>query len=725
MPDARRRSLLLLFSVIAIVLIAIYLFFHRQASLIGGLISAGADLVTLALTYAGNSTGGADQWADDLAVEVSRAWSHRKSLLVSGTAELATRFVRKFDLEVMPNVPAPATGDWQNIDQYFLALPPQKLVILGEGGSGKTLIMLQLVTSLLSRRVERQQQRAGTDDLLRRLRRLMVTGELESNGGRAELGRVPVPISVVGWDGSVPLDQWLTDRLAATYNVPRRHGKALINQGYLLPVLDGLDEASGSGTSAHAPLRILYRLNHDYGITDGTGRRPVVLTSRTGAYENLPPTRDLQENRRLAEAVVVSMIPLTRGEVLASLTSQAQLDNIALQPLIVEIEEGRAELVASALASPLILALAMRVARAGRLDLDHLGRLTTEGDVRRYFISEYPGSTATLYPVKFGRRADMSRRERALDASQARDEAHYDVRSVQRWLFYIASFLSSRAAATAPGSLFHPEFSPSDLWEVAELHDRRVRRAHMTIACVVAAITGTFGAEVADGRAGYLYWLVATILAGLFALRVGLPRAPKLSRVDFRRLAQGKSASYLLPMVVLTGVLTGLLGFHVSGEMSVGITEGVAGLALAALLAGRSRGVARAVQPLDGLSNDLRFGVVVGIVGAIAIGFPGGLTGGLWSHLHLTHALSRPGSEALAFVVAVPCGVVLGSGAWVRLQLAALLSGNDFLPRQPITFLRWAEATGLLRAAGIKYQFRHDDLRGWLMSAGPELPGDD
>ena len=79
---------------------------------------------------------------------------------------------------------------------------------------------------------------------------------------------------------------------------------------------------------------------------------------------------------------------------------------------------------------------------------------------------------------------------------------------------------------------------------------------------------------------------------------------------------------YLLPAVIAVGCLAGLLGYQVSHALSVGVTEGIAAAALTALLAGLSRGLARAVEPLDGLTNDLRFWLVVGIVGAIAIGFP-------------------------------------------------------------------------------------------------------
>jgi hypothetical protein len=243
---------------------------------------------------------------------------------------------------------------------------------------------------------------------------------------------------------------------------------------------------------------------------------------------------------------------------------------------------------------------------------------------------------------------------------------------------------------------------------------------HIAVAILVTLITGSFGAEVADGRLGVACWIGATILAGLFAFRVSRSRTPALSRVDFRQIVTGKTAIYLIPIIVTSGCLAGILAFHVSNEISVGITEGVAAAALATLLAGLSRGLARAVEPLDGLTNDFWFGLTVGVVGAIAIGFPGGLTGGLWSHLHLTGTITKPGSQVLAFMLALPCGIVLGAGGWLRFQIAALSSG-DLMPSSSIRFLRWAEVTGLLRTVGVSYQFRHEDLRDWLFKNAEPL----
>lgn len=722
MPETPRSVLVSLLLIITAAMVVLYVRFGGSAVLIAALISAGADLLTITATYFVRNGTDIEHWADDLASQVARAWTHRKQVLVSGLDQLVTEFVRDSSLEAGTPLSAIDEGNWETVQEFFLGLPERRMIILGEPGSGKTLIMLQLVTTLLQRRVTFTRRRNSIEVFIDRVAQLVKADNRGAQSEEVDVRRIPVPISVVGWDGRVTLTQWLIDRLRTSYNLPKRRAAALVSKGYLLPVLDGLDETKGSDESGPVPLRILYRLNTDYGTTDAAGHRPVVLTCRSSAYRRLPfPGRDPRLSRRLRGAVAVTMRPLTETEVLDCLSSQDEVSDSNLSQLIDLLLHGDSQIVIAALTSPLILALALRVAQSGNLDIATLRNHVTIASVRQYFISEYPGSTAMLYPKKFGREEKVYTREELLDIEPDRAKAYYEARSVERWLSSIAVYVTSKSKNGSAASHVQAELDPADYWGVSTHRIGLIRKAHLALALAVAFIVGTFGAELSDGKGGYIGWLIATALASFFALRVGLPRTPRLSRVDFRQLARAKTAVYLLPMILLAGILGGLLAFYVSGEISVAVTEGTSATALAALLAGRSRSAARAVEPLDGLQNDLRFGLVVGIVGTIAIGFPGGLTGGLWSHLHLTEVLSKPGSEILAFCIAIPCGVVLGSGGWVRITLAALISRGEQLPRRPIAFLKWTEATGLLRVAGTNYQFRHDDLREWLVRTAGRL----
>ncbi|HEX5758347.1 MAG TPA: CHAT domain-containing protein [Thermoanaerobaculia bacterium] len=87
------------------------------------------------------------------------------------------------------------------------------LLVLGEPGSGKTITLLELARDLLVR--------AEKDPAC----------------------PVPVLFDLASWSVSgQAFADWLVDRLAVRYLIPKKVGRAWIDEGRLLPLLDGLDE---------------------------------------------------------------------------------------------------------------------------------------------------------------------------------------------------------------------------------------------------------------------------------------------------------------------------------------------------------------------------------------------------------------------------------------------------------------------------------------------------
>lgn len=672
----------------------LYILYGYEVALIATVISAGVAPLTLTLIYQRHSEAAVERWANDLSSKVARAWENRRAVLLSDTGELKTRFERAYSLEVGRLPEQPDSGTWNSTVDDFQSLPERRLVILGEWGAGKTLMSLQLAIGMVQSRNRR----------------------LEASRGRTDSRdpeHIPVPISVAGWSGERTLIDWLIQRLQSDYHISRRRADALVSLGYIVPMLDDLDETAQRSYPI-ATLRILHRLNASYGGTAFTGHhQSLVLTCGQALYSDLPYSgSDPRLDTRLVAAAVVNMLPLTDTDVINCIARRAEASR-HLGNLYEMLLTGDYPNIAAAISNPLILALTVRVARSGRLNLDRVSNFNAPDEVSRYMIAEYLPSTVLLYPKAYGRK-----RLGRLLKLQSR---YYRPEAVERWLYYIANHLHRRDSASTLNESYELQLDPNTIWEIAQNHQRPVRNVHIWVAISAALVAGSFGAEMAAGMAGVACWVVTTAVALAFALRVALPRTPKLSRFDFRQLTDSKTAVCLLPMVLMTGLLAGGLAFHLSHRISIGFTEGAIAAAVAVLLAGRSRGPARAVEPLDGLRNDLRFGLVAGTVGAIAIGFPDGITGGLWSYLHLTSALSKPGSELAAFLVAIPCGVVLGSGGWVRAQLAAWLAKDEFLPSRPLKFFQWAEVTGLLRATGNTYRFRHECLRIWWSENHPDV----
>jgi NACHT domain len=86
------------------------------------------------------------------------------------------------------------------------------LLILGEPGSGKTTTLLELARTLLER---------ARDDIKE---------------------RVPVVLNLSSWKKEQPLSEWISTELSEKYWVPRKIALFWLQHGYLLPLLDALDE---------------------------------------------------------------------------------------------------------------------------------------------------------------------------------------------------------------------------------------------------------------------------------------------------------------------------------------------------------------------------------------------------------------------------------------------------------------------------------------------------
>jgi hypothetical protein len=176
-----------------------------------------------------------------------------------------------------PNTtPIPLTGEFSAVADMFTAEHmPRRLVVLGEPGAGKTMLVLKLALDLLDR--------------------------------RSETDPVPVLLSVANWNPSQPLDDWIADRLIADNPTlrrrvrsgsgqPRTVAQELVARQRILPILDGLDEMTAASHSV-ALAAIGPSLVHG---------RQMVLTCRTNEYEQA-----VGGFVQLARTPVVEILPLS------------------------------------------------------------------------------------------------------------------------------------------------------------------------------------------------------------------------------------------------------------------------------------------------------------------------------------------------------------------------------------------------------------------------------
>lgn len=216
---------------------------------------------------------------------------------------------------------ADLAGDAGQISRTFSRVPTGKLVILGRGGSGKTVLAIQLVQSLLA--------------------------------GRNPGGSLPVLLSMASWDPeALGCLDWVVGRLELTYTglrLPVTDGgptraRALAEAGLLVLVLDGLDEipASVRGVAADRVNRL------------GPGQ-PYVLTCRSADYRAMTSTEE--GSMRLHGCAVVEMADLEPA-VAADYLTQTTGDPARWDEVTDTLLSERHAPVTEALRTPIMVSLA-------------------------------------------------------------------------------------------------------------------------------------------------------------------------------------------------------------------------------------------------------------------------------------------------------------------------------------------------------------------------------
>lgn len=181
----------------------------------------------------------------------------------------------------------------------------QTLLILGQPGSGKTMLLLELARDAIAW--------ARTD----------------------ASEPLPVVFTLASWaQKRLPIDRWLVEELQSKYRIPEKIGQRWVETEMLLLLLDGLDEVPE--TVRDDCVRAINKFQE-------SNIMPIVVCCRTEAYELLPD--------RLALQTAVELQPLTNQQIqtylqqtethtdeLADLlTHNETLQQLAQHPLLLHI----------------------------------------------------------------------------------------------------------------------------------------------------------------------------------------------------------------------------------------------------------------------------------------------------------------------------------------------------------------------------------------------------
>ncbi|MEV0297649.1 NACHT domain-containing protein [Nocardia sp. NPDC050710] len=252
-----------------------------------------------------------------------------------------------------------ARTDLTDIVSYFNNLHPQRLMIIGAGGAGKTVLAIELIVGLLET--------------------------------RSADGAVPVRLSASEWDPHHDtVEALLIMQLEQTYGMLRSSAAALVEARKIVPVIDGLDEMDSDGAGAYTSraARAIAELNT---YQHGRHRSSVVVTCRTDQHAALDAARVWMRN-----AATLEVQPVTAARAVQFIRARV-IDPARWEPIIAAIAAAPSGPIALGLSTPWRLTLAVTVYdqrndRDGSYvhDLTELARIAARGidTLREYLVSQ-------------------------------------------------------------------------------------------------------------------------------------------------------------------------------------------------------------------------------------------------------------------------------------------------------------------------------------------------
>ena len=587
-------------------------------------------------------------------------------------------------------------GELDEITAVYRSVPSERLVVLGQAGSGKTILALRFVLDRLSKH--------SPDD------------------------RVPVIFSLGSWNpAAISLRDWMCRRLVRDYNTleakaPAASGNmaaALIDNHYILPVFDGFDEiASGLQSTA------LAALNQYPG--------PLLLTSRPAEY-----ARAVRESgRALAAAACIELKSLTLADVDQYLTraSRPGIDPAprtawepALSQLRVRPNTHGAANVADALTTPLMVALARTVySDAPRNDPAELlatDQFPTAGAVREHLLAEFVPAAYRQLPADHEAVTAPGRRPRRWNDEHAK-----------RWLGYLAWQMEERG---------RPDLA---WWELGTVLGQRaiMLLVGVTVGVAAALVAGLVYGSAAALHSGLASGLrAAAVTAPANGVGVGLTFGVMYGFASHMKVGGPVFEPSYMRLRLHAGVREKLQGgflWRVWGGLA-------GGLLFASIWAIGDASYSAAFQHLAGsvievhaetqLALGAGLGAVIGLVAALGIcledvsekekaAHPSALLAknrfnvlaqlvmvGILTGIAAGVALGPAIGLAAGLMIALGLGTMTAWGRWVVLARIWLpLRGQ--LPWAVAAFLDDAHYRGVLRQAGTVYQFRHARIQTQL-----------
>lgn len=640
-------------------------------------------------------------------------------------------------------------GDLTGVADAVRRLPAHQLVVLGEPGAGKSVLAMHFALAELAQRKPR--------------------------------GPVVILLSLADWDPRREhLHLWLARRISADYpilNDAQAYGRnaatRLVEEGLILPVLDGLDEMP----AASIPEAIV-------GVNAAIGDRGVIVTCRSREYQSAVR----QSRTTLSRAAVIEIEPVGATDAIDFLTGAEPADASLWKPVADELRSNPNGTFAKALSTPLMIATARSVCGPGgadRAELLNLARSTSVAGVnyellRRLVPAAYAKEPPRLRSTRSRLQLRPGRAEKwlvylanHLKRLNTQDLVWWRIaESVPAWLIGTiagaATGLLSGAALVACIGLFGYLPASEVTWLVgvycllvglpigltacrstkttSRPQCRRRFGEQITQALrdllVLAVATSPFIVIPSESWAdalslGVPLWLCAAVLSGIVnGLRTEEPSNPRRASIHLREIARNAPAQLAKGLVIGVGIGIPFATLFLSDPLFGAdapsraaftlVATGLLGLGAIGLPLTLGRGLQssldkeRTPTPQSGLRNDRRafFAVILG-TGLVVTALLATLGANFVPAPDLLEAVVLPIAIPVAMALALVTATASAPSQVCYLSAVVWLAVRGRLPWRPMRFLADAQNREVLRQTGSAYQFRHATLQEHLANQWP------
>lgn len=429
-------------------------------------------------------------------------------------------------------------GGGTDLVDVFCQVPTRRLVVLGEPGAGKTILLVRLLLELLT------------------------------PGRRQDGGPVPILLPVASWNPVAEdlhgwIVRWLaTDPAGLARLTPDALATAreLLNAGLILPILDGFDEI---------PDRIrrltIVRINEAIKPCPG-----LILSARTEAYRDAVQDED-GSRTMLAGATGIELRPLAYHVVAEYLKDAADNKEVARRwrAVIKTFTADDPSPVARALTTPLMVTLARAIynprdnesAEAVQhhpAELLNHESFSTREEVERYLLDKF--IWAAYRPHH--------------DPSHQSRRYLWDYEQAKRWLVFLARNQEAREGG-----------SPDIAWW--RLHRAAPRYLVATAVAVTLGFIGAVGYPFVGFGAG----VTAGLITGFVVRRLRSSPDGRVTRGMAGGLVGGLAAGLIALSVIPLVPRSYGIGSYLSAGLGMGIAVAVLGDLIAGLAAGFTGGI--------------------------------------------------------------------------------------------------------------------------------------